>query len=157
MLSLGPEAGDAAGRVDELAVGDELEVVAGTTSSMYTIVSVTKVREVGASLQERREHAACMAPTDDTRLTLIACWPSWACTHRLVFVAQRKMVAEPTLSAEDARGALRGLSQAGKRAAACSPVHEFCTSCTNGWLGEGVHGRRRSRSTAGQTSKESVC
>jgi len=93
VLSLGPEEGEVAGRVGELAVGDELEVVSGTMSSIYKIVSVTKVREVGASLQERREHAACMAPTDDARLTFIACWPGWACTHRLVFVAQRKMVA----------------------------------------------------------------
>ena len=90
VLSVGPGAGDAAGRVEELAVGDELQIVDGTTRAIYTIVSITKVREVGASLQERREHAMSMASTDDARLTLIACWPGWACTHRLVFVAQRK-------------------------------------------------------------------
>lgn len=89
VLSVGPGASDAAGRDEELAVGDELELSDGATRVTYTIATITKVREVGASLQERREHAMSMAPTDDARLTLIACWPAWACTHRLVFVAER--------------------------------------------------------------------
>ena len=88
VLSLGPEASEAAGWVAELAIGERIEALVGESRAVYTIVAVDKVRETGAPLAERRAHAAYMAPSEEARLTLIVCWPGWACTHRLVFVAQ---------------------------------------------------------------------
>jgi hypothetical protein len=88
VLSLGPEASEAAGWVAELAIGERIEALVGESQAVYTIVAVDKVRETGAPLAERRAHAAYMAPSEEARLTLIVCWPGWACTHRLVFVAQ---------------------------------------------------------------------
>jgi LPXTG-site transpeptidase (sortase) family protein len=87
VLSLGSEAGAGLERIAELTVGDQIVIDSGLDQWTYRLETVTKVREVGASLAERRENAQFMASSEDRRLTLIACWPDWACTHRLVLVA----------------------------------------------------------------------
>jgi len=53
----------------------------------YIVNEVSKVQELGASLEQRQANAQAMAPSDDTRLTLITFWPEWAYTHRIVVVA----------------------------------------------------------------------
>jgi len=60
----------------------------------YTVEKVLKLREVGASLEERRTNARYMAPTDQEVLTLITCWPEWAYTHRVI-VRARPQALEP--------------------------------------------------------------
>jgi len=54
----------------------------------YLVESVLKVQEVGASLEERQKNAQYMMPTQDTRLTLITCWPEWVYTHRIIVIAR---------------------------------------------------------------------
>ncbi|MGC9361006.1 MAG: sortase [Anaerolineae bacterium] len=73
----------------DLQQGDPVYVTdkAGQVYS-YVVGSVTKVRDMGVSLEERLVHAEAMDPTDDARLTLITCWPGWAYTHRVIVVAR---------------------------------------------------------------------
>jgi LPXTG-site transpeptidase (sortase) family protein len=53
----------------------------------YVVEQAVKVLEVGATLEQRQANARYMAPTDDSRITLITCWPNWAYTHRIIVVA----------------------------------------------------------------------
>jgi sortase (surface protein transpeptidase) len=53
----------------------------------YVVESVIKLQEVGTSLEQRQQNARYMMPTDDTRLTLITCWPEWVYTHRIIVIA----------------------------------------------------------------------
>lgn len=73
----------------QLAAGDEVHVWDGIGREFtYVVESVNKVQEVGASLEQRQENARYMMPTDDTRLTLITCWPEWVYTHRIIVIAR---------------------------------------------------------------------
>jgi len=75
----------------DLVQGDSLYLTDGAGQvHSYVVGSVTKVQEMGASLEERLAHAAAMDPTEDARLTLVTCWPDWAYTHRVIVVAQRE-------------------------------------------------------------------
>jgi len=38
-------------------------------------------------MEERRENAKWIAPTDYERLTLVSCWPYTTYTHRLIVIA----------------------------------------------------------------------
>lgn len=96
VLSIGQEASSVAAvddsqnldRLQDLAVGHTLRVETRNSLGLYTVVETNKLAELGQSLETRRQNALYMAPSEDDRLTLIACWPDWACTHRLIFVAQ---------------------------------------------------------------------
>ena len=90
VLSLGPEAVESRDPSWQLAVGERLETRVGDDISVYTVVSIEKIWELGAPLAERREHTVYMAPAEDARLTLIVCWPGWTCTHRMIYVAERR-------------------------------------------------------------------
>jgi sortase A len=84
-----PDVGGLLQGLDALRKGDALIVTDATGRlTTYHIAEIVQVRELGASLDERRANARYMAPTDDTRLTLITCWPAWAYTHRLILVAR---------------------------------------------------------------------
>jgi LPXTG-site transpeptidase (sortase) family protein len=73
----------------DLNAGDEVHVWDSIGREFtYVVESVNKVQEVGASLEERQENAQYMMPTDDTRLTLITCWPEWVYTHRIIVIAR---------------------------------------------------------------------
>jgi len=73
----------------ELAAGDEVRVIDDRGREHgYVVESVTRLREVGATLEERLANARVMDATEDARLTLITCWPEWAYTHRVVVVAR---------------------------------------------------------------------
>lgn len=84
------EDGAVLARLEELEPGDEIVLVPlGGLEHRYKVKQVHRLAELGASLSQRREHAAYMDGTEDARLTLITCWPDWAYTHRLVVVAVR--------------------------------------------------------------------
>ncbi len=53
----------------------------------YYVDKVHKVQEVGASLEQRRENARLMGPTEHAQLTVVTCWPEWAYTHRVIVTA----------------------------------------------------------------------
>ena len=73
----------------DLQAGDEVHVWDSIGREFtYVVDSVIKVQEFGASLEQRQENAQYMMPTDDTRLTLITCWPEWVYTHRIIVIAR---------------------------------------------------------------------
>jgi LPXTG-site transpeptidase (sortase) family protein len=87
------DAGGAAGvfqRLEELRSGDRILLVDTSGGEYaYVVQETTRVAELGAPLEQRRAHAAYMAPSQEARLTLITCWPDWAYTHRLIVIARR--------------------------------------------------------------------
>ena len=73
----------------DLLPGDTITLVNATGELYrYAVESTHKLEELGASLEERHASASFMAPTEDTRLTLITCWPDWAYTHRILVIAR---------------------------------------------------------------------
>jgi sortase A len=54
----------------------------------YVITDFLRLKDTGLPLAQRVENASYMRPTDDTRLTLVTCWPPWSNTHRLIVIAK---------------------------------------------------------------------
>lgn len=54
----------------------------------YTVESVKKLLENGATKAQRLENAKVMDPTPTEQLTLITCWPYTTYTHRVIVVAK---------------------------------------------------------------------
>jgi sortase A len=54
----------------------------------YTITDFFRLRDSGVSQTQRMQNARFMEPTDDSRLTIVTCWPPWSNTHRLVVIAK---------------------------------------------------------------------
>ena len=54
----------------------------------YVVQEQVIVPEAGVSQAKHLENAAYMAQTEDSRLTLISCWPYWTNTHRVIVVAE---------------------------------------------------------------------
>ncbi len=76
-------------RLGELAVGSPVTVTtANGQSYQYTVTEVLTLEEVGATAEEKREHARWLDPTAEPVLTLVTCWPDWSYTHRLVVRAR---------------------------------------------------------------------
>ena len=59
----------------------------------YVITDFLRLKDTGIPLAQRIENARYMRPADDTRLTLVTCWPPWSNTHRLIVIA--KPAAQP--------------------------------------------------------------
>jgi sortase A len=53
----------------------------------YVITDFYRLKDTGVSLQQRIANGRFILPTDDTRLTIITCWPPTNNTHRLVVIA----------------------------------------------------------------------
>jgi hypothetical protein len=53
----------------------------------YTISDFLRLKDSGASQEERLKNARFMDPTAERRLTLVTCWPPWSNTHRLIVIA----------------------------------------------------------------------
>ena len=53
----------------------------------YVVTDFLRLKDTGVPLEQRIENARYMRPTDDTRLTLVTCWPPWSNTHRLIVIA----------------------------------------------------------------------
>ncbi len=73
----------------DLQEGQEIRVHdADGSLFVFRVESVKVIQEVGLTLEERYENAKYMAPTNDTRLTLVTCWPEWVYTHRVIVIAK---------------------------------------------------------------------
>lgn len=69
--------------------GQRVEVLDATGQAYtYVIEEFYRLRDTGVPLQQRIANGRFMQPTQDTRLTLITCWPPTNNTHRLVVIAR---------------------------------------------------------------------
>ncbi|MGQ9491615.1 MAG: sortase [Anaerolineae bacterium] len=69
--------------------GRRVEVFDATGQAYtYVIEEFYRLRDTGVPLQQRIANGRFMQPTQDTRLTLITCWPPTNNTHRLVVIAR---------------------------------------------------------------------
>jgi sortase A len=82
-------------RVDEFT--DRSDILTGRRIQLYdalgkpvdyTITDFFRLRDSGVSLAQRMQNARFVEPTDDSRLTIVTCWPPWSNTHRLVVIAK---------------------------------------------------------------------
>jgi sortase A len=82
-------------RVDDIA--ERSDILNGRAIQLYSqddqrfdyiITDFLRLKDTGIPLEQRVENARYMRPTDDTRLTLVTCWPPWSNTHRLIVIAQ---------------------------------------------------------------------
>jgi len=80
-------------RLVDLKSGDLIQVYSGVHRFDYRVTNSIILPERFASMNERLDNARWLAPSLDTRLTLITCWPYESNTHRLIVVAQP--VAKP--------------------------------------------------------------
>ncbi len=72
-----------------LQAGDEITVWTNVgTAVTYAVDEVNIVPEKDANAAQRAANAQAIAPTSDTRLTLITCWPWNSNTHRVIVVAR---------------------------------------------------------------------
>jgi sortase (surface protein transpeptidase) len=75
--------------LSDVVVGDEVWLYTTDGRTLHYVVDeALLLRETGEDLAQRAANARYMDPTDDTRLTLITCWPDWAYTHRVVVIAR---------------------------------------------------------------------
>ncbi len=89
VLSAHGRDGAALARLAELAAGDVVVVyVEEDRPIRYRVVEVVTLPEIAATFEEKLDRAGYLAPTEDQRLTLVTCWPSWAYTHRLIVIAR---------------------------------------------------------------------
>jgi LPXTG-site transpeptidase (sortase) family protein len=66
-------------RLQELAIGDELDVTtAGGDSAVYRVTARTIVEPTAVEI---------LRPTNDVRLTVFTCWPTWVDNKRVVVTA----------------------------------------------------------------------
>jgi len=54
----------------------------------YQIEEFYRLRDTGVGQAQRVANARFMLPSDDTRVTVVTCWPPWNNTHRLVLIAR---------------------------------------------------------------------
>lgn len=54
----------------------------------YTITEFYRLKDSGVPLTQRIANGRFMEPTEDTRLTLVTCWPITSNTHRLIVIAK---------------------------------------------------------------------
>lgn len=76
--------------LDQLKQGDQITVWAGDQSFLYQVDRVMIVPEKYASLEQRKDNAKWIGPFNDSRLTLVSCWPRDDNTHRIIVVAHAK-------------------------------------------------------------------
>lgn len=73
--------------LDQLQEGDELSVWSGEQEFIYAIDKVMVVPEKYASQEQRLNNAKWIEAFDDSRLTLVSCWPRDDNTHRIIVIA----------------------------------------------------------------------
>lgn len=75
--------------LSDVVAGDEVWLYPADGRVLrYVVDEALLLPETGENLVQRQENARYMDPTEDTRLTLITCWPNWAYTHRVVVIAR---------------------------------------------------------------------
>lgn len=75
-------------RLDELMVGDLIQVYSETQVFEYVITNTMILPERFQEIDVRMNNAQWILPSDDQRLTLISCWPYQSNTHRVIVVAK---------------------------------------------------------------------
>ncbi len=85
----------------ELKVGDEVYVYVGDVVYTYFVERNFIIPDKHVSMEQRRENAKWIAPTNDERLTLVTCWPYTNNTHRVVVIARPYEVTEYSLQPSD--------------------------------------------------------
>jgi sortase A len=76
------------GKLEELAVGDQITVGTGQDSSFVYQISETQIVKAFNASPENLEYLqTVIQPTDQEQLTLVTCWPGWTNTHRLIIIA----------------------------------------------------------------------
>jgi sortase A len=71
-----------------LKVGDLIQVwTLDGKEHRYRVSQTMKLKEAGATMEQRIQNGRVMLPTDHEQLTLITCWPYTTYTHRLVIIA----------------------------------------------------------------------
>jgi sortase A len=71
----------------DLKLGDEVFVYVDQIAYRYVVKQKLLLKESGMPIEQRLQNAQWIAPTNDTRLTLVSCWPYTSNTHRVIIVA----------------------------------------------------------------------
>ena len=79
--------GEVFGHLVDLKVGDVILMYAGDTEFAYRVALTMILPERFQKLDVRLANARWIEPSQDTRLTLVTCWPYASNTHRLIVVA----------------------------------------------------------------------
>jgi sortase A len=72
----------------DIQEGAEVDLYEGNVVYRYTVEQKMIVKEKGEPLEVRQRNARWIGPTDDTRVTLVTCWPYTNNTHRVIVVAK---------------------------------------------------------------------
>ena len=76
--------------LDQLKRGDAITVWSGNRPFAYAIDKVMIVPEKYTTDAQRRSNAAWIGAFDESRLTLVSCWPRDDNTHRIIVIAESK-------------------------------------------------------------------
>jgi len=71
----------------DLKVGDDVFVYVDQTAYRFVVTQKLLLKEYGVPMEQRLQNAQWIAPTNDTRLTLVSCWPYTSNTYRVIIVA----------------------------------------------------------------------
>lgn len=71
----------------KLVPGDLVYLWVGPARYHYRVTALYRLPIAGAPEQVLKDNLRWIMPTEDQRLTLVTCWPSWSNTHRIVVVA----------------------------------------------------------------------
>lgn len=82
------EFGEVFGELVDLKIGDLIIVFYEGESFTYVVSNRLILPERFQEAAVRLENARWLAKTNDTRLTLVTCWPADSNTHRLIIVAR---------------------------------------------------------------------
>ncbi len=74
--------------LDQVAVGDVMNVYSGGQRFVYQITESFIVKERDEPIEVRQANAVWIASTDDERITLVSCYPYQSNTHRVIVVAR---------------------------------------------------------------------
>ena len=72
----------------DLKAGDLIELYSNAEVFSYHVLALVVLPDRDEPIDIRQQNAQWVQPTDDTRLTLVTCWPYSSNTYRLIIVAQ---------------------------------------------------------------------
>jgi sortase A len=85
------EFGEVFGKIVDLKVGDEIYLYSGDREFVYVVANEPmKLLELYQNVETRLNNARWLEHSDDTRLTLVTCWPPLSNTYRVIVVARPK-------------------------------------------------------------------
>lgn len=81
--------GEAFKNLDQLQPDDIITVAnSGGGTLLYVVEAVEIIEEAGITPEQKAANLAYFDPTEDTRLTLLTCWPYTSNSHRVVIIAR---------------------------------------------------------------------